>query len=366
MLTREYRSTGARPDDRGAGLRPDCGAVGARTSDAPTVWPPGVREVVAVVACGDRVRRLLGRVLCLAAALGLLACGVARAQMPWPGGGTQQLPPDPTVPYLPAVPPLICPGGEPVCLDELASDLTSRTDALGCDHDAIFSDAYLTITRALAHATASGGPFERPDRIRHEARTYAQEYFRQFDAWHAGDRSRAAPAWRVALWAAEREAVTSVGDLMLALNAHIRRDNPIRAVEQTEGVLRVDGPMPAASGRPDHDHVNEVLANAMHDMLDHLAERYDETIDDGAVLFGTALDPRGLFSIIAAWREESWRNAEELRHARAAGGVDGPLYRAKLAAIEASAKAGADAILAATLTDPMRNAARNAYCQAHA
>jgi hypothetical protein len=51
-----------------------------------------------------------------------------------------------------------------------------------------------------------------------------------------------------------------------------------------------------------------------------------------------------------------------LRHARAVGGVDGALYQAKLAEIEATAKAGADAILAATLTDP----ARNAYCETHA
>jgi hypothetical protein len=77
------------------------------------------------------------------------------------------------------------------------------------------------------------------------------------------------------------------------------------------------------------------------------------------------MDPRGLYVIIAAWREESWRNAEQLRHARAEGGIDGPQYRAKVAAIEAAAKAGADAILAATLTDPASNAARNAYCQAH-
>ena len=101
-------------------------------------------------------------------------------------------------------------------------------------------------------------------------------------------------------------------------------------------------------------------------MLTRLAQRYDPTIDDLPPLFGTVLDPGALYSIIAAWREESWRNAEQLRHARAAESVDEPLYQAKLAEIEVAAKAGADAILAATLTDPARNAARNAYCEAHA
>ena len=144
------------------------------------------------------------------------------------------------------------------------------------------------------------------------------------------------------------------------------RANPIRAVEQTEGVLRVPGEMPAASGKPDHERVNDVLKGAMDRMLARLAQRYDPTIDDRPPLFGTVLDPDGLYAIIAAWREESWRDAEELRHARAEGGVDGALYRQKLADIEAAARAGAEAILAATQTDPARNAARNAYCQARA
>ncbi len=68
---------------------------------------------------------------------------------------------------------------------------------------------------------------------------------------------------------------------------------------------------------------------------------------------------------MAGWREESWRNAEALRHARMNGGVDGPQYKARLAQIEAAAYAGAQAILAATLTDRERNAARNAYCEAN-
>ena len=303
---------------------------------------------------------------CLVAATVMLGGGSAQAQLPWPGPGTEHLPPDPTVPYLAAVSPLICPDGEPACLTALATELRVRTGALGCDHDAVFSDAYLTITEAIGDATGVPGFFDRPDRVIHEARTYAQEYFDQYDRWHAGDRSTASPAWRVAFRAAEEQSVSAVGDVMLALNAHIRRDNPIRAVEQTEGVLRVAGEMPAASGKPDHERINFVLQNAMDRMLTRLAQRYDPTIDDRPPLFGTVLDPGGLYTIIAAWREESWRNAEQLRHARAAGGVDGPLYQAKLTEIEASAKAGADAILAATLTDPARNAARNAYCQAHA
>ena len=78
--------------------------------------------------------------------------------------------------------------------------------------------------------------------MNHEARTYAQENFDQYDRWHGGAPSASvSPAWEVAFRAMRQQSVTAIGDLMLALNAHIRRDNPIRAVEQTEGVLRVPG-----------------------------------------------------------------------------------------------------------------------------
>jgi hypothetical protein len=306
------------------------------------------------------MKRLAG----LVAAIVIMGAGSAHAQTPWPYAGTEQLPLDPTVPYLPAIPPVLCPDGEHACVTALATELGARTDALGCDHAAVFSDAYVTITRAIERATGTPGYFDRPDRVNHEARTYAQEYFDQSQRWNA-DPSSAGPAWQVALRAAREQSVTAIGDLMLAINAHIRRDNPIRAVEQAEGVLRVPGEMPAASGKPDHERVDAVLANAMDELLTHLAQRYDPTIDDGTQVAGWSMDPSGLYTIVAAWREESWRNAEQLRHARAAGGTDGLLYQAKLAQIEAAAKTSADAILAATRTDPDSNAARNAYCQAH-
>jgi hypothetical protein len=312
-----------------------------------------------------RAGRVAIALLVLAAVAGLTATGPMSAggRAPWPAPGSPPLPPDLTVPYLPGVG-TICAEGRLSCFHDLEAALARRTEALGCDHDAIFADAYLTITRALIDATTRPGFFDRPDRITHEARQYAQEYFDEYDRWHSGDRAGVAGSWRIALQAAHDESVTGVGDLLLQLNAHIRRDNPIRAVEQAEGVLRVEGDMPAASGRRDHDQVSEALQSALEHMLDRLAERYDPTIDDGADLFGTVADARGLYSLISTWREESWRNAEQLRHARAADGIEGPLYRAKLAQIEESASSGARAILEATRTTPGENARRYAFCAA--
>lgn len=295
-----------------------------------------------------------------------LAAAVSSAYaqvLPWPAPGSPPLPPDYTVPYLPGIKPH-CPAGKFDCWNQLEAELIQRTQALGCHHGVIFSDAYVTITQSLKAATLDG-VWQRPDRITHEAKNYAQEYFDNRDRWYAGKRDTVAPSWQVAFAAADAQEVTALGNVMLDLNAHIRRDNPIRAVEQTEGVLRTSGAMPDATGRRDHDTISTVLQETLEPMLDHLAAYYDPTIDDGADAFDRVIDQKGLYAIISSWREESWRNAEELRHARARGGVSGPLYQAKLAQIEENARLGGLAIRAAFLTTPEANAARNAYCASH-
>lgn len=298
------------------------------------------------------------------ASLALAVVPSVHAQvLPWLAPASPPLPPDYTVPYLPGINPH-CPDGRFECWTLLEQELLRRTRAIGCHHGAIFSDAYVTITQSLKAATVDG-VWQRPDRITHEAKNYAQEYFDNRDRWYAGDRDRVAPSWQVAFAAADAEEVTALGNVLLDLNAHIRRDNPIRAVEQTEGVLRTAGPMPGASGRADHDMISAVLQDTLEPMLDHLAAYYDPTIDDDADRVDGVVDQKGLYAIISSWREESWRNAEELRHARARGGVTGVLYQAKLAQIEESARLGGEAIRAAYRTTPEANAIRNAYCASH-
>jgi hypothetical protein len=259
----------------------------------------------------------------------------------------------------------MCPGGDISCFDDLEKILAQRVKNLACSHEAIAADAYRTITRRLMTASTTPGFFQRPDRINHEARQYAQEYIDQADAWRTGNRAWVSPSWNIAMQAMEEESVTGMGDLLLWLNAHIRRDNPIRAIEQSEGVLRIQGVMPEASGRHDHDQISEALQDSLEPMLAHNAAIYDPTVDDGVVLFGRVMDPEGLYLTISEWREEAWRHAEELRHARAQGGVGGALYKAKLAQIEEAARVTAEAIKAATLTTPEQNAQRNAYCATH-
>jgi hypothetical protein len=280
--------------------------------------------------------------------------------LPWPPPDSPPLPPDYTVPYLPGVH-TICADGHFGCWNDLLTLLTQRRADLGCDHQAIAADAYVTITEGLKQRTLDGF-WDRPDRLTHEARQYAQEYLDQSARWASGDHAGTAPAWQVAMQAFRDRSQTGIGDLLLWLNAHIRRDNPIRAIEQSQGVLRTDGLMPGASGRPDHDKVSTALASLLKPMLEHNAAIYDPTVDDGEEVFGMVMDPRGLYALISDWREEAWRNAEQLRHARAEGGVEGAAYQAKLQEINQSALAGAEAIKAATLATPDQTAARDAYC----
>jgi hypothetical protein len=296
-----------------------------------------------------------------------LAPAAARADdplpLPWPAPDSPPLPPDYTVPFLPGVN-TICARGQFGCWDDLLTLLKQKRTVLGCDHEAIAADAYVTITEGLKQRTHDGF-WDRPDRLTHEGRQYAQEYLDQSANWHSGNLAAVAPPWQVALQAMQDKTQTGVGDLLLWLNAHIRRDNPIRAIEQSEGVLRTSALMPGASGRPDHDKVSAALASMLEPMLAHNAAIYDPTADDGAEVFGTVMDPKGLYSLIASWREEAWRNAEQLRHARDAGGVNGVLYQSKLAEINQAAYAGAVFIKAATLATPDQTAARDAYCASH-
>ena len=305
--------------------------------------------------------------LLLAAALGLIgassASGDGPIPLPWPAPSSPPLPPDYTVPWQPGLN-TICVDGSVGCWDDLLTVLTSRRAALQCDHQAIAADAYVTITQGLKQRTLDGY-WDRPDRLTHEARQYAQEYLDQTALWASGDHAGTAPSWQVAMQAFQDRSQSGIGDLLLWLNAHIRRDNPIRAIEQSTGVLRVQGFMPAASGRPDHDKVSDALASLLAPMLEHNAAIYDSTVDDAVQLFGMVMDPQGLYALISSWREEAWRNAEQLRHIRAAFGSNSNEYRAKIAEIDQAAYVGAVFIKAATLATAQQTADRDAYCAAH-
>jgi hypothetical protein len=238
-----------------------------------------------------------------------------------------------------------CPGGEHSCVEQVEAALRAHTSALGCDHNGVFARTYLAITRAIGDATATSGTFADPAYINHFDAAFAAEYGRQWDAMRSG--RAAAPAWRVAFDAADRKQVSAVGNLSLAINAHIARDMPL--ILERVGLN--------ARRRVDQNKVNKVLYAAMRPMLDELAANYDPSLSSDVPGSG---DELAMYQYIAGLRERAWRLAEEL-----AAAPSPDAERAVRERIEREAHATALSLRAAHSTDPASVAARDAYCRTH-
>jgi Family of unknown function (DUF5995) len=288
-------------------------------------------------------------VLVLGAAL--LLSGPARADDP-PFVGWTELLPGLTTKYEPSSE-NDCAAGRTRCIDALIREMTRRFDRLAntCDHDAIFSVAYLRTTEEYRRTIEDPTFFEDTPFVNHEAAVFGDYYFRAYDAWHAGGSTP--PAWAIAFEAAAQRAVSATGNLLLGMNAHIQRDLPF--VFERIGMAKPDG----SSRKPDHDRVNRFLNRVSDGLYAEIARRFDPTIDDANVP-GTA-DDFVAFQLIPAWREIAWRNAERLVAAPT------PAARAVVAAsIEAYAASQARAIrLSTAYRPPQSSAARDAFCAAN-
>ena len=289
-------------------------------------------------------------ILVLAAVL--LPSGPARAEEP-PYVGWTQLLPGLTTQYEPSSE-NDCAAGRPRCIDAVIREMTRRFDRLAptCDHDAIFSLAYLRTTEEFRRALDDTTFFEDPGFVVHEGAVFADYYFRAYDAWHAG--RPAPPAWAIAFDAAADRAVSAMGNALLGMNAHIQRDLPF--VFERIGMVKPDG----SSRKPDHDRVNQFLNRVSDDLYPEVVRRFDPTFDD-TDLPGTTADDFLSFQAIPAWRETAWRNAERLVSAPT------PAARALVAeSIEQYAASQAQAIRLATAYGPLQSsAARDAYCAVH-
>jgi Family of unknown function (DUF5995) len=282
----------------------------------------------------------------------LLPSGPARAQEP-PYVGWTELLPGLTAQYEPSSE-NDCAAGRTRCIDALIREMTRRFDRLAdsCDHDAIFSLAYLRTTEEYRRTVENPAFFEDTPFVNHEAAVFGEYYFRAYDAWHAG--RSAPPAWAIAFDAAADRSVSALGNAFLGMNAHIQRDLPF--VFERIGMTKPDG----SSRKPDHDRVNEFLNRVSDDLYPEVARRFDPTFDDLSVP-GTTVDDLLSFQAIPAWRETAWRNAERLVAART------PAERALVAqSIEEFAASQAHTIRLVTAYGPLQSsAARDAYCAVH-
>jgi Family of unknown function (DUF5995) len=308
--------------------------------------------------------RAHGRAVTLLLA-GLLAAGVLAA-----GGTAAAQPsndPPPFVDWTSILPTLtagfdptssnICVSGRIRCIDSVIAEMKRRFNpqARSCNHDAIFSLTYLRTTEEYRRAATTPGFFEDPAFVNHEAAVFARYYFDAFDDWHAGRTAEVPVAWQIAFEAADDQHVSGGGNLFLGMAAHINRDLPFTLHEI--GLIKPDG----SSRKPDHDQVNEFLNRVTEPLLAEIARRFDPSVSSNDVP-GTQVDATALFQLVAAWREQAWRNAERLAGAR--NSLDLAVIRQEIETASANTQR---AIRTQNAYHPPVSspAPRNAFCATH-
>lgn len=244
-----------------------------------------------------------------------------------------------------------CVAGRDNCVAAVIREMERRYDDLAdsCDHNAIFSLAYLRTTEEYQATIQDRDFFDDTAFVNHEDAVFASYYFRAYDAWESG--APTPPAWEIAFAAADRRDLSAAGNLILGMNAHIQNDLPF--VLAAIGMAKPDG----SSRKRDHDRVNVFLNRVPDELVPELARRFDPTIDDGDV--PTEIDALVKFQAVPAWREIAWRNAERLVAARTA--AERALVTEQ---IEAYAASQALLLRRATAYLPLlqSSAARDAFC----
>jgi Family of unknown function (DUF5995) len=254
------------------------------------------------------------------------------------------------VPYTPYDGP-VCTDGDPQCIVDVIAEMEERLAPLAasCDHDAIFSLAYLRVTQNVK-AAADEGYFADRTWLTQVDAVFADLYFRTMDTWHAGRTGEVPEAWRIALTASDDRSMTGLGDFMLNMNAHINRDFPHALA--TVGLTAADG----SSHKPDHNAYNQRLDSLYLPVFKEEAERFDPTFDD---YDAGPVDDTGVGAIMRGWREMVWRHAEDLATART------PEQRTLAEqAIEGYAATQAHVIKQMFASDD-GSTARDAYCATH-
>jgi hypothetical protein len=251
----------------------------------------------------------------LVRAASILVCSIALAAgtvaAPAEADVVNPTPVDPVIDALPAAPvpyrPYtgpVCTDGDPACIEKVITEMEERLTPLAasCDHDSIFSLAYLRVTQNVKEA-ADTGYFDDRTWLTQIDAVFAQKYFDTMDAWNAGRSGEVPKAWRIALSASDDRSMTGLGDFMLNMNAHINNDFPHALA--TVGLTAADG----STHKPDHNAYNQRLDSLYVPVFKEEAERFDPSFDDLDV---GAFDETGAGVIMRGWREMVWRHAEDL------------------------------------------------------
>ena len=246
-----------------------------------------------------------------------------------------------------------CQLGTNKCIDAVVKEMTRRFNPLAssCDHDAIFSLAYLRTTQAYRQAVNDPNYFSDNAFVNHEDALFASLYFTHDTNYRAGLRAQVPEAWLIAFDAAEHRQVSAAGNMLLGMNAHISRDLPL--------VLDQIG----LGSQADHDKVNDLTAPLYGPVLDEIARRFDPSVHElsGGDVPGTSVDQDLVVQAGLAYRQDAWQKAQLLHNATT------PAARALvLAEIESDAAARAQALVTTYSYQPGQSSAqRDAWCAIH-
>ncbi len=248
----------------------------------------------------------------------------------------------------------VCDSGGPDCMNAVVSEMSRRIKSLGCSHLAPFAAMYRQVSievRKSYDADAYGSP----PYVAHLDSVFATLYFHALDSWRTGDRAAVPQAWRIAFSAAQNQRVSTFGDMMLGMNAHISRDLPYALADI--GMKLPNGHSAVA----DAVAVNRDIFRAQPILLATIRAAYDPKTDPPPGL-PKWLKPSEVPKIIAAWRLEAIANARELLSAHS-----------QAAKLQIETRINDTATLRALLIynstmlkqPAIYNARRNGYCAAH-
>lgn len=204
----------------------------------------------------------------------------------------------------------ICDSGQPACMDAVVAEMSQRIAALGCSHLAPFATMYRQVSAEI-RASADARRYIDPAYVVHLDAVFSTYYYHALDAWRAGRRNQVPQAWRIAFSAAENRQVSTLGDMLLGMNAHISRDLPYALA--TVGLRFPDG----RSAVGDVIAVNKDIERATQPILAQIRAHYDPSLAPPPDL-PHWVKPSEIPKIIAQWRLEAIANARDLLDAHSA------------------------------------------------
>lgn len=234
----------------------------------------------------------------------------------------------------------ICPTGADACLDTIVSQMQTNYATIGCSHNNAFADLYLFVTRNMRTAIR-GGRFTDVPLWNRLTQTFGTYYLDAYNSWKANNASTKVPeAWRIAFNSAKNKQTSTLGDIYLAINAHVNRDLAYAYFQ---------------SGVPnstDHLKVNDILSETQVPGFADISLHLDNTLPAQVLAQPTNVDLDFL-----AWRDQAYSFAQQL-----AAAPDAAARGVIAQQIEANAVAHANAIKAAFPTNWLANLNRDAYC----